>query len=128
MSGYIRELLLDFSLNRLPVDLRSDLAIAIQQALHSVFTKTEAKYLDLYLAGYTAQEIAQLKNKTTEYIEQTLQRICTAIEETSGYRDDVLIRKVERDKHYRRSGVRELRTFLTVHGKDFNTHDVKGVY
>lgn len=118
--------MLDYALNRLSVDMRSDLTIAIQDALLSgVFTPQDIKKLDLYLQGYTASEIAIIYTITTNEVEETLERIFTAIEELSGYDDDLLIRKVEANKQYRRSGISELRAFLTVHGKHFMSHGVE---
>ena len=128
MSGYIKELLLDYGLNRLHVDLRSDLSIAIQSAFYSgVFSGRDFAWFEYYLAGYTAKEIADLQTfTTTEQVETTLSRIFTAIGYYSGYSDDVLVNKVERDKQYRRSGIRELKDFLLQHGQSYMSHDVKG--
>ena len=127
MAGLVKELLLDYALNRLNVDMRSDLTIAIQSALLSgVFSKTDAAYLNLYLAGYSAVEIAQLYSTTTDKIEIVLERLFVAIEEQSGYTDEGLVRKLESSpKHYRRSGIQEMRNFLTAHGKRYITHGVE---
>lgn len=135
MAGYIKELLLDYALNRLNVDLRSDLSIAIQSAFDSqVFSALDFAWFEYYLEGYTAKEIADLQNlvpflginTTTEQVEIALERVFIAVEEHSGYNDSILVNKVERDKQYRRSGVRELREFLLDHGQHFMTHDVRG--
>ena len=134
MAGYVKELLLDYALHRLNIDLRSDLSLAIQSAFQShIFRSEEFTWFEYYLRGYTAKEIADLQNAThtilpvtTTVIEQTLERIFTAIEVHSGYSDALLIHKVDRDKQYRRSGVRELETFLLAHGKEYMSHEVRG--
>ena len=135
MAGYIKELLLDYALNRLNVDLRSDLSIAIQSAFASnVFSALDFAWFEYYLEGYTAKEIADLQNivpflgrlVTTDQVEAALERVFIAVEEHSGYNDNVLVNKVERDKQYRRSGVRELGDFLLDHGQHFMSHDVRG--
>jgi hypothetical protein len=135
MAGYIKELLLDYALNRLNVDLRSDLSIAIQSAFASdVFSALDFAWFEYYLEGYTAKEIADLQNlipflginTTTEQVEAALERVFTAVETHSVYNDNILVNKVERDKAYRRSGVRELREFLLDHGQHFMSHDVRG--
>lgn len=132
MPGYIKELLLDYGLNRLHVDLRSDLSISIQSAFESgVFNALDFAWFEFYIEGYTAKEIADLQNLvpgftliTTEIVEVSLERVVTAIETLSGYNDDILIHKVERDRQYRRSGVRELKDFLSAHGQDYMSHDI----
>lgn len=126
MPALIRELLLDYAQNRLHVDLRSDLTIAIQSAISSsVFTRQDIEYLDKYLAGYTAEEIAIEYIKYTEDIEIALQRIFTAIEQYSGYTDANFIRKLELTKKYRKNGIDALNTFLTEHGKHYITHELE---
>ncbi len=125
MSGLIKEYLLDMSLNRLPVDMKSDLAIAIQNVYKSgVFSIREFEYLDLYLAGYNAIEIAARYNTLTQSIESTLERLFIAIEEQSGYTDDGFIRRLEINRQHRLSGIRELKLLLMAHGKKFQNHDV----
>lgn len=126
MAGLVKELLLDYALNRLNVDMRSDLTIAIQSALLSdVFTITDAKVLDMYLAGYTADEIAARFMMLTVLVEARLERIFTAIEEHSGYTDESFIHKLESTNKYRKGGIRELDRFLDLHGKSYTAHDMK---
>lgn len=124
MAGLVKELLLDYALNRLSVDLRSDLTIALQSALLS-FTPREIKYLDMYLSGYNAVEIAAHYIQTTESVNKTLERIFIAIEETSGYTDENFIHKLELSKRYRKGGIRELDYFLSAHSKDYFSHEMK---
>lgn len=126
MAGLVKELLLDYALNRLNVDLRSDLTIAIQGALLSgVFTTQDAAFLNLYLAGYSAVEIAQMYSTTTDKVEIVLERLFVAIEEQSGYTDEGFTRKIELTHKYRKSGIQELRSFLTSHGRKYITHGVE---
>jgi len=128
MSGYIKELMLDYALRRLNEETRYDLSMAIEQAFKSgVFTYQDLQILDMYLSGYTSIEIAAKLLYVTEQIKTTLSRIFMAIATYSGYDDAILIRKVERDKQYRRSGIRELQDFLSDHGQQFVTHDIKGI-
>lgn len=124
MAGLIKELLLDYALNRLHVDVRSDLTIAIQSALLS-FTQREALYLDMYLSGYNAIEIAARFIDTTEHVEVELERIFTAIEEHSGYTDENFIHRLELTKKYRKGGIRELHSFLALHGKSYTAHEMR---
>jgi len=126
MSGVIKELMLDFSLNRLSVDMRSDLIVAIQTVLAShVFTYQEIEYLNMYLSGYNAIEIAAHYLKHTEEIESTLERIFTAIEHQSGYTDQNFIHKLELSNRYRKGKLRDLSTFLVLHGKSYLAHEIK---
>lgn len=126
MAGLIKELLLDASLNRISVDLRSDLIISIQSAFASkVLNSKDIKILDYYLEGYTADEIAAIYTTTTSDIEEILARIFTTIEGHSGYTDDGFIRKIETSKKYRKSGIRALRLFLQQHGKEYRKHGIE---
>ncbi len=126
MAGLIKELLLDFALNRVSVDLKSDLSIAIQNALLSgVFTIRDVDYFMMYLAGYSSIEIAAKCITTTAQVEQQLERIFTAIEEYSGYTDQAFIRKVELSGKYRKGGIRDLSTFLVLHSKQYVEHDMQ---
>lgn len=126
MSGYVKELLLDLAIDRLSIDQRADLSIAIRQTcLSGVFSAADLHYLQLYLQGYTAQDIAEQHMKTTEYVEIILTRLFTAIEHYSGYTDDILINKVINSKKYRRSGIPKLQQLLHMHGKQFMTHELQ---
>jgi hypothetical protein len=126
MAGLVKELLLDYGLNRLSVDMRSDLTIAIQSALSSsVFNTNDAKMLDLYLSGYTAEEIAVIMNMMTAKVNEYLWRIFTAIEEHSGYTDDGFIHKLELTHKYRKSGMRALGVFLEQHSQVYDIHELE---
>ena len=126
MAGLIKELLLDASLNRIPVDMRSDLIISIQSAFTSkVLSSQDIKILDYYLEGYSANEIAEMRITTTEEIENTLERIFTTIEGHSGYTDESFMRKLETSKKYRKSGIRALRLFLQQHSKEYRKHGIE---
>lgn len=120
MAGYIKELLIDLSMNRLPIELRSDLIVAIQQVINSgAFSAREIKYLDLYLCGYSSEEIAAQFITTTDIINESLSRIMTAIEHTSGYTDITLYRRIQLLGKYSRIKLQTLKDFLMQHGEVF---------
>lgn len=126
MSALIKELLLDYSLNRLHVDMKSDLTIAIQSTLSSkLFTRRDAEYLNAYLSGYTAEEIAKQYNTYTVEVEACLERIFTAIETYSGYTDTSFMHKLESTRKYRKGGLRDLEAFLIAHSKEYSIHEIK---
>lgn len=126
MAALVKELLLDYALNRLTVDMRSDLTIAVQSALSSsVFTYNDVRILNMYLSGYTAEEIALQFMIETRMIELQLQRIFTAIEAYSGYTDDEFIHKLELTKKYRKGGMRDLNAFLQEHSKHYTAHELE---
>lgn len=126
MPALIKELMLDYSLNRLSIDLRSDLTIAIQNVLLSgAFNAAEVGYLNLYLSGYTAHDIAMMVITIHESeIEAILERLFTAIEQTSGYTDQSFVHKLELSKKYRKPGISKLQDFLQSHGKSYSFHDL----
>jgi hypothetical protein len=126
MAGLVKELLLDYSLNRLNVDIKSDLTIAIQNTLISgVFNFNDAQMLNMYLSGYTSNEIALLFMLNTEIIDIQLERIFTAIEQYSGYTDDNFIHKLEMTHKYRKGGIRDLTIFLEEHSTVYGKHDLE---
>lgn len=126
MAGLVKELLLDYSLNRLSIDMRSDITIAIQSALSSdVFTINDARILNMYLAGYTAEEIALHFMIITTLVEDRLERILTAIEQYSGYTDESFIHKLESTNKYRKRSIHELDIFLKEHSKHYLAHDIE---
>jgi len=125
MSVLVRELLLDASLNRLPIDTHSDLIVAVQIVLTSgICSERDINIFDFYLSGYTATEIAHMLIMTTEEINNILARLFTAIEETSGYTDDLFIQKLERQR-YRRSGIDRMKVFLKEQSLCFDGHGDK---
>ncbi len=127
MSGLIKELLLDLSLNKVSVDLRSDLIIAIQDAFYSgVLKPRDIIYLDKYLQGYTSEEIAAMFVGSSESIDNELARIFKTIEEFSGYTDESFMRKVSLNTVNRRSKLKDLRVLLQSHGLTFTEHELKG--
>lgn len=127
MSAYCKELLLDLAMNRLPIELRTDLIVAIQDVINSrVFTRKEIEYLDMYLQGYDSVEIAQYYITTTEIVEQALSRIIEAIEHTSGYTDMLLYRKVQMLGKYSRSKLLIFKDFLMKHGEVFSIKELYG--
>lgn len=113
MSGLAQELLYDATMNRIDIDTYSDFAISIQKVLLSgVFTKKDATILDLYLCGYTVNEIALQQNETTDVIIDILRRLFIAIEETSGYTDDGFIQKIQVKYKHRPASLERLRLYL----------------
>lgn len=121
MAGWIKELLLDYGLNRLSIDQRSDISTAISGLISAgVFKHREIMILHSYIAGYTATEIAVQYNTTTDTIEADLIRIFRAVESASGYTDVAFVRKAELRYISR---VSELSLFLLKHGQRFHTHE-----
>jgi hypothetical protein len=127
MSAYCKELLLDLAMNRLPIDLRTDLIVAIQDVINSrVFTRREIEYLDRFLQGYDSIEIAQHYLTTSDIVEQALSRIMEAIEYTSGYTDMLLYRKIQMLGKYSRSKLLTFKDFLMKHGEVFSIKEIYG--
>jgi len=122
-NGWLKELMLDYGLNRLGVDQRSDISNAISSLyLAGVFSYFDLHVLNDYIAGYNAPEIAQIYNTTTDIIEQTLTRMLTAISTVSGYTDERFINTIANQY----TSVRKARLieFLSKHGQRFFIHDL----
>lgn len=125
MAGLIRELLLDYALNKVSIELKSDLNVAIDTTfLSDVFTYKDLTYFSLFLSGYTSEDIAKMAADNIDHVEATLERIFMAIETNSGYTDENFIRKMERTKKYRPYGINKLKDFLAEHSKHYTTHEL----
>lgn len=114
MSGVlIQELLHDASMKRIHIDLYADLAIAVETVFRSgVFGKRDVKILDLYLCGYTVEEIGMSESLHTETIIEILSRLFTAIEETSGYTDQDFIQRMRIKYKNRPLAIKKLQLYL----------------
>ncbi len=123
MAGWIKELLLDYGLNRLSIDQRSDISTAINTLVEAgVLKPRDIMILHSYVAGYTATEIAEQLVTVTDEIDSILQRVFRAIETASGYTDTAFIRKAR--LRYSESRLVDLSSFLIKHGQRYHNHDV----
>lgn len=123
MAGWIKELLLDYGLNRLSIDQRSDISTAISGLIEAgVFKQRDITILHSYIAGYTATEIAEQLTTTTDIVEADLVRVFRAIESASGYTDTAFVRKAR--LRYSETRLPELSLFLMKHGTRFHTHEM----
>lgn len=125
MSGLIKELLLDFAMGKLSIDLRSDIVstIAGLQKQH-ILRDYDLSILDAYLSGYNAVEIAISQQCTTQEIETTLERVFSAIEHASGYTDHDFVNTTRLLKKYPAYRLPKMLEFLKRHGQQFITHDI----
>lgn len=124
MAGLIKQLLLDYAINRLPFEQKTDIATAIHSLQQSkVLSNSDMLLLDDYLSGYTAKEIAEQRTDITENIEQNLMRIIHAIEHASGYTDKKFIRRIEQNKKYSKTKIEVLEFYLQKYGKRFISHE-----
>lgn len=108
MFAYIKELLLDYAHYRLPLETRADIARAIE----CTCSMQEIKILDLFIQGYSLEEIAVLYVLLTEQVEALLTRILIAIAERSGYTDTLFYQRVERTGKYSKMKMQTLKNFL----------------
>lgn len=124
MSGLVKELLLDYSLNRLTTEQNCDFYLAITQGIKSKsFSFLDIKLLNAYLSGYTDEEIAVQFNLHTETVRAKLERTVKVIEELTQYTDAYFIAQNELPK----SKLKKLEQFLEEHGKHFHSHVVEGL-
>jgi len=122
-NGWLKELILDYGLNRLSIDQKSDLSNAISTLYTSgIFAYTDLRILNDYVSGYTAPEIALRHMTTTDVIENILNRMFTAISTVSGYTDERFIESFARQYPITRK--QKLAEFLLKHGQRFFTHDI----
>jgi hypothetical protein len=122
VAGLIKEKFMDYSLHRLSLDEYIDLDIA-RRALYTsdAFTLQETSYFDLYLMGYTLEEIAAYYHTNRDVIQLALERIFIALEAISGYEDRKFLYTM--GLKYRR--IKELEAFLESHAKNFTIHSLE---
>lgn len=131
-AAWIKELLLDYGLNRLAIDQKNDIASAIDGLIKSRALATwDIQILDLYISGYTSEEIANtfvfsvhnyITALPTEDIESILARVILAIATASGYTDDLIIRRAKENQI--RTKVPKFITFLQQHSTTYMEHDL----
>lgn len=127
-AAWIKELLLDYGLNRLSIDQKNDIASAIDGLIKSrVLSYIDAWILHAYVAGYTAEEIASLLytiqwHITTEQVENELQRMMLAVGTASGYTDDLIIERAKQTQF--RTKIPRFITFLQQHSTTYMEHDL----
>lgn len=115
--------MLDYAMNRLSIDQRSDITSALQSLINAgVIPNKELYILNRYVSGYTAEEIAIEQYTTTEQIETLLERLFTALEAASGYTDDSFTERVKQ-MHYPKTKLSLFRSFLSIYGSGFLTHE-----
>lgn len=112
---YVRELLLDLTQGRVSQQLRIELVSAITECLRSKqITRQTIRWLDRYLSGYTATEIAQQYRTTPAHIESALSAALRAIAHESGYTDAVLLQMVRSRMRARYHYAQQLLRSLTT--------------
>jgi hypothetical protein len=123
-SAWIKQLLLDYGLNRLSIDQKSDIVSAIDGLIKArVLSYNDLQILNLYISGYTATEIANMHiQSSTARIEAILTRVVMAIGTGSGYTDDQLVQRAK--QHQIRTKMPKFITFLQQHSTTFTEHDV----
>lgn len=122
MAGLIKELYIDYSLNRLSLEEKSDLSVAVITAYRSgVLSGYDLRILDYYLQGYSAEEIAVKEIEVSTVIESILIRIFIILETVSGYTDERFIERIMSTKLYSRAKINALKTYVHTHGETF-TH------
>ncbi len=131
-AAWTKQLLLDYGLNRLSIDQKSDIASAIHGLIQSrVLSPMDVYILDLYVSGYTAVEIAEtylfdyygsIIPLQTNDVENTLARVILAISTASGYTDDIIIERAK--QHQIRTRVPKFITYLEQHSTNFMEHDI----
>jgi len=128
MAAWIKELLLDYGLNRLSPDQKTDILTAIDGLIKSrALSPIDVWMIHAYIAGYTAEEIASLLYNiqwsiTSEQVEKELYRMMVAIATASGYTDDILIQRAKRNKLPTKLAA--FTKFLDNTGKDYQRHSI----
>jgi len=97
-AAHIKALCRDFAIDRLPIDTRVDIQIAIARLCKDPIMLEYLRYFVLYLAGFRIEEIAERLHMGEYTIQQALSQFITALAETSGYTDDYIVRRVPKKK------------------------------
>lgn len=123
MSSLIKELFVDLAHNRLDIDTRVTLLSALEQlCLSNVFTRNDIVLLDMYLQGFSAEEIGIQQFLSTETVINILSRLCIAVEFHSGYLDQQLLDRWS--IKYTSQQIQRAKIFLEKHSKEFTYENV----
>lgn len=118
VAALCKELLFDLVSNKLSVEDRVSLNVAIEVLIKSgAVKKNELVLLDLYLSGYSAEEIAIVQFLSTETVINILSRLLIAIEYESGYLDELFVQKMSHK--YSPRQITLLKKYLEKHGRTF---------
>lgn len=119
-TALIKELLLDASLNKLSFELNADLISAVEKVLLSgVFTDQDIAWFDLYLCGYTAQDIAEWYTTTIDIVTASLNRLFLAIANTSGYTDESFIHRIKSARSITENQLRKIQHILDQQSNNY---------
>lgn len=125
MSGLAKELLLDYAL--LSTEEKIDMELAIEALVkQNVFSITDVYVLDLYIEGYTEEEIARRLHMPVEHTHALLVRMLRAIEYASGYTDHAFVHS-EHTQTLTNRQKDKLYQFLQAYGMIFSIHAPKGM-
>jgi hypothetical protein len=121
MAGYIKQVLLS---NRYDDLFRVDLVVCIQDAYkYKILSNQDVRFLDLYLSGYTNQEISISENILQDDVDKVLARVFLVLETLIGYTDEEFVNKLRVNK-YRKSGILKMEELLALESKDFSKHEI----
>lgn len=119
MAALIKELYNDYSINRLSVEEKSDLAQAIEKAYKKYFiNNVDIRILDMYLQGYSVTEICINMRISETYISDRLTSIFIILEMLSGYTDENFLYRMS--MKYSPARINKLRDFLRMYERNHN--------
>jgi DNA-binding NarL/FixJ family response regulator len=122
--AWMKETLLSFALNQLPINEHIDVALSIDIALkRGILTKQHFILLREYLYGYTANEIAEHYNLSITDVEVILFNSIQKISIVAGYEDSLLISRAHRNKKSIKKII-AFKEFLMKVSKQFNEHTI----
>lgn len=107
---------------------RADIYSAIQDGLRDkTFSPRDIKLLDLYISGYTSNEIAIEFMLLREEVEATLIRVLKAIEERTQYLDDIIIQRIFNTHQVTKEQKDTIIHWFVTQGELFETHELPTV-
>jgi hypothetical protein len=123
-AALIKHLLLDASLCKLSFELNADLISAVQNVLVSgAFNDQNIAWLDLYLSGYTAEDIAERYVTTVADVNVVLERIFVAIAQTSGYTDELFVQHTCQTRKVSPYQLDKMRKYLMQESQNFTVYE-----
>lgn len=127
-AGLIKEILLDYGVNKLSVETAADIDLAVQHLYYGgVFSKHDLYILHSYISGFNAEEIGEMYRQSTNEVETRLGEIVEAIGEQLKVSDTQLINFARRNQ-YPLSKMESFKVFLQEHGRQYRQHEVPNAY
>jgi hypothetical protein len=124
MSSILKERLLDYGMERLSIEEKVDIDMAIEQLLREgKIYKRDRSILLAYIYGYTAQEISDITKIGKDTVVMILACVIIALADILQIKDNEFIEQIK--DTVPQSKLPRFEAFLNEHDLQYDTHTVR---